>query len=126
MRRQRLFISSRRLEPAEDGAYTLRSCALGPGTLTYTVCTTWALWGGRYVQALDAEGFCDTTITAPAGVHGRGGLTVAGKSGAAELQRIGERAMSKNKSDLLVMRASVSFLRRLLRDEGFPVQLFAE
>jgi hypothetical protein len=80
----------------------------------------------KLFQALDAEGFCDTTITAPAGVHGRGGLTVAGKSGAAELQRIGERAMSKNKSDLLVMRNSVSFLRRVLRDEGFPIQLFAE
>ncbi len=44
------------LEPAEDGAFTLRSRALTPGTLTYTVRRTWALYGGRFVQALDTAG----------------------------------------------------------------------
>ncbi len=44
------------LEPAEGGSFTLRSRALTPGTLTYTLRATWALYGGRFVQALGAEG----------------------------------------------------------------------
>ena len=45
-----------RIVPAEGGSFIMQSCALAPGFLTYTVAPTRALFGGRWVQALDKKG----------------------------------------------------------------------